>query len=42
MPSDPAQVSVVDQTTKGAPEISKPSGKTIQLRGVAVAVVDFK
>jgi hypothetical protein len=42
MPTDPAQASVVDQTTHGTPETSKPSGKTIQLRGLAVAVVDFK
>lgn len=42
MPSDPAQISVVDQTTHGVPETSTPSGKKIQLRGLAVAVIDFK
>ena len=43
MPEEPAQVSVVDQTAKGGPyATSKPSGRTIQLSGLAVAVVDFK
>jgi hypothetical protein len=42
IPGNPAQVSVVDQTTKGLPAISKASGKTIQLRGLGVAVIDFK
>ena len=42
VPEQPVQVAVVDQTTKGAPYTSKPSGKTMQLRGLAVAVVDFK
>jgi hypothetical protein len=42
VPSDPARVSVVDQTSKGVPETLPLSGKTIQLRGLAVAVIDFK
>ena len=43
MPEQPAQVAAVDQTMKGAPyTTSKFSGKTLQLRGLAVAVVDFK
>jgi hypothetical protein len=42
MPERPAQVTAVDQTTRGAPDTSKPSGKTIRLGGLAVAVVDFK
>jgi hypothetical protein len=42
IPGNPAQVSVVDQTTKGLPATSKASGKTIQLRGLGVAVIDFK
>jgi hypothetical protein len=43
MPEQPAQVAAVDQTTKGAPyTTSKPSGKALRLRGLAVAVVDFQ
>jgi hypothetical protein len=43
MPEQPVQVAVVDQTTKGAAySTSKASGKALQLRGLAVAVVDFK
>jgi hypothetical protein len=43
MPEQPAQVAAVDQTTKGAPyTTSKPSGKALRLRGLAVAVVYFQ
>lgn len=43
LPDQPAQVSVVDQTTKGGSyKVSKASSKTIRLGGLAVAVVDFK
>ncbi len=43
MPNQPARLSVVDQTTEGSPyALSKPSGKTIKLRGLAVAVIDFE
>lgn len=42
LPGDPARISVVDQTTHSVSETSKPSGKTVQLRGLAVAVIDFK
>lgn len=41
IPGDPAKISVVDQTTHGMPANSTLSGRTIQLRGLAVAVVDF-
>ncbi len=43
MPDEPAQVAVVDQTTKGAPyATSEPSGKIIRVRGLAVVIIDFK
>jgi hypothetical protein len=43
MPDQPAQVSVVDQTSKGGPyKVSKTADKTVRLGGLAVAVVDFR
>lgn len=42
LPRDPAKISVVDQTTHGLPATSTLSSKTMQLRGLAVAVIDFK
>lgn len=42
VPGDPAHIAVVDQATKGVPHDSKLSGKAVQLRGLGVAVIDFK